>query len=78
MVEATPASQQSTLAPSRPVRHCRRRRRNRFSGEGAAFVRLQRRFVGQDLFSYIAAKLYEDEVFAFRLLGLMDERGVPK
>jgi hypothetical protein len=46
--------------------------------ERAAFVRLQRRFVGEDLFPYIAAKLYEDEVFAFRLLGLMDERGVSR
>ncbi|MGI9073512.1 MAG: hypothetical protein ACR2JB_19875 [Bryobacteraceae bacterium] len=39
----------------------------------AAFVRLQRRSLGEDSFAEIASKLYEDEVFAFRLLGLIDE-----
>jgi len=40
--------------------------------EGAAFVRLQRTFAGDALFADIAARLYEDEIAALRLLGLSE------
>jgi hypothetical protein len=40
--------------------------------DGAAFVRLQRRFPGNTRFSEVASRLYEDEVFALRLLGIED------
>jgi hypothetical protein len=42
--------------------------------EGAAFIRLQRRFATDTLFAEIAARMYEDEVTALRLLGIA---GVP-
>lgn len=38
--------------------------------EGAAFVRIQRRFSGNVPFSEVASKMYEDEVSALGLLGL--------
>ena len=38
--------------------------------EGAAFVRLQRRFAGETPFGQIASRLYEDELVALRLLGV--------
>lgn len=38
--------------------------------EGAAFVRLQRRFAGDVQFAEIAAQLYQEEVAALRLLGI--------
>ena len=44
----------------------------------AVFIRLQRRFLGEDSFVEIASKLYEDEVFALRLLGLIDESGLAR
>lgn len=40
--------------------------------EGAAFVRLQRRFAGDALLSDVAAQLYQDEVAALRLLGIAE------
>lgn len=42
--------------------------------EGAAFVRLQRKFAGEVPFADVASRLYEDEVFALKLLGIA---GVP-
>ena len=42
--------------------------------EDAAFVRLQRKFPGDTSFAEVASRLYEDEVFALRLLGIA---GVP-
>ncbi len=38
--------------------------------EGAAFVRLQRRFAGDVPFAEITTHLYQDEVAALRLLGI--------
>lgn len=38
--------------------------------EGAAFVRLQRRFPGDATFSDVASRIYDDEVAALRLLGI--------
>ena len=38
--------------------------------EGAAFVRLQRKFPGDATFSDVSSRLYEDEVSALRLLGV--------
>jgi hypothetical protein len=46
--------------------------------ERAAFIRIQRRSLGEDSFAEIASKLYEDEVFALRLLGLVDGSGVAR
>ncbi len=43
--------------------------------EHAAFVRIQRRFLGEDSLAHVAAAIYDDEVFALRLLGLVDESG---
>jgi hypothetical protein len=40
--------------------------------DGAAFVRVQRRFAGDTLFGEIAAWLYDAEVAALRLLGLRE------
>lgn len=40
--------------------------------DGAAFIRLQRRFSGDVLFAEIAARLYDDEVGALRLLGITE------
>jgi hypothetical protein len=40
--------------------------------EGAAFVRLQRRFAGDALLADVAAQLYEDEAAALRLLGITE------
>jgi hypothetical protein len=39
--------------------------------EGAAFVRLQRIFDGDTRFTEVASRLYEDEVAALRLLGIV-------
>jgi hypothetical protein len=39
---------------------------------GAAFVRLQRTFAGDVPFAEVAARLYEDEVAALRLLGISE------
>lgn len=38
--------------------------------EGAAFVRLQRRFAGDAPFADVASQLYLDEVAALRMLGI--------
>ncbi len=38
--------------------------------EGAAFLRLQRRFAGDVPFAEIASRIYRDEVTALRLLGI--------
>lgn len=38
--------------------------------EGAAFVRLQRRFAGDAPLAAVASRLYEDELAALRLLGI--------
>jgi hypothetical protein len=40
--------------------------------EGAAFVRLQRRFGGEVPFAEVASQLYQDEVAAFQLLGISE------
>jgi hypothetical protein len=40
--------------------------------ESAAFVRLQRTFAGSSPFSDIVRKLYEDELAALRLIGILE------
>ena len=40
--------------------------------EGAAFIRLQRRFPGDTAFAEIAKRLYDDQVGALRLLGISE------
>jgi hypothetical protein len=40
--------------------------------EGAAFVRLQRRFAGEVSFADVASRLFEDEIAARRMLGISD------
>lgn len=42
--------------------------------EGAAFVRLQRRFPGDASFAEMVAEIYKDEIAALRLLGIA---GIP-
>ena len=42
------------------------------SYESAAFIRLQRRFSADTLFSEITARLHDDELAALRLLGIAE------
>jgi hypothetical protein len=44
----------------------------------AAFIRIQRRSSGDASFATVASGIYEEEVFALRLLGMLDQAGDPK